>query len=131
MNTMNADRNDEKRRFHRILYTADANLTFNRQAYPCKVLDLSLRGCLLHFEHPWTEAETPEALYTLVLQLSDDIAISMELTVSHVDGSDVGFKCEHIDLESISQLRRLVELNLGDSVLLERDLVALSNPDVH
>ena len=34
---------------------------------------------------------------------------------------------DHIDLESISHLRRLVELNLGDSSLLERELAALSD----
>jgi hypothetical protein len=35
-----------------------------------------------------------------------------------------------IDIDSISQLRRMVELNLGDSEMLERDLsslVVLSN----
>jgi hypothetical protein len=50
----------------------------------------------------------------------------MSVSVSHVIGNEVGFKCEHIDLDSISALRRLVELNLGDSHLLERDLLALS-----
>ena len=50
----------------------------------------------------------------------------MELTATHVVGNKVGFKCEHIDIDSISELRRLVELNLGSSALLERDLLALS-----
>jgi hypothetical protein len=50
----------------------------------------------------------------------------MHVSVSHVVGNDAGFKCEHIDIDSISQLRRLVELNLGDSQMLERDLLALT-----
>jgi hypothetical protein len=49
----------------------------------------------------------------------------MNLSISHVIGNEAGFKCEHIDLDSISTLRRMVELNLGDSTLLERDLIAL------
>jgi hypothetical protein len=41
----------------------------------------------------------------------------------------LGFVCRHIDLESISHLRRLVELNLGDESLLERELAALGEED--
>jgi hypothetical protein len=37
----------------------------------------------------------------------------------------LGFVCQYIDLDSISHLRRLVELNLGDGSLLERELAAL------
>jgi hypothetical protein len=33
--------------------------------------------------------------------------------------------CESIDLDSITHLRRLVELNAGDPALLERELTAL------
>ena len=41
------------------------------------------------------------------------------------DGELIGFVCRHIDVDSISHLRRLVELNLGDEALLERELAAL------
>jgi hypothetical protein len=51
----------------------------------------------------------------------------MELTATHIVDNKVGFKCEHIDIDSITQLRRLVELNLGNSSLLERDLLSLSD----
>lgn len=126
---MNFDKSEEKRRFHRILYTADATLNGDRKSYPCKILDLSLQGCLLRFEEAWTD--NPEQIYTLTLRLTDTVAIRMELSVSHVVANDVGFKCEHIDIDSISQLRRLIELNLGDSALLERDILALSNLRSH
>jgi hypothetical protein len=45
----------------------------------------------------------------------------------HSERAQVGFECEYIDLDSISNLRRLVELNLGDSVLLERQLGSLGS----
>jgi hypothetical protein len=45
----------------------------------------------------------------------------------HSDEGQVGFECEFIDLDSISNLRRLVELNLGDSMLLERQLGSLGS----
>jgi hypothetical protein len=37
----------------------------------------------------------------------------------------VGLHCRHIDIESLAHLRRLIELNLGDPALLERELAAL------
>lgn len=116
--------NNDNRHFHRILYTAEATLSCEEKTWDCEITDLSLKGCLLRFELPWEE--DLEKLYTLTLQLSEDVQIKMELTATHVVGNKVGFKCEHIDIDSISELRRLVELNLGSSALLERDLLALS-----
>ncbi len=121
---MTLDNAEEKRHFHRIIYNADATLTDGRNDRHCNIVDLSLKGCLLRFDQPWSAPI--EKIYTMTLQLSDTITIQMELSVSHIIGHQVGFKCEHIDIDSISQLRRLVELNLGDSSLLERDLLALS-----
>ncbi|MCM8921317.1 MAG: PilZ domain-containing protein, partial [Candidatus Thiodiazotropha sp.] len=37
----------------------------------------------------------------------------------------IGVLCKEIDMESISLLRRLVELNLADDEVLNRDLEAL------
>jgi hypothetical protein len=37
----------------------------------------------------------------------------------------IGYRWEKIDLDSFSQLKRLVELNLGDPELLNRELSAL------
>jgi len=115
----------DKRRFHRIFYNSNVTLSGETNSLSCKLVDISLKGCLLRFEEPWTAPL--EDLYTLELELSDEIKITMQVSVTHVIGTDAGFKCEHIDIDSISQLRRLVELNLGDSDLLERDLLALTD----
>jgi len=37
----------------------------------------------------------------------------------------IGFRWDRIDLDSFAQLKRLVELNLGDPDLLNRELSAL------
>ncbi len=118
------DNTSEKRHFHRIFYNSDVTISSDSNIYSCKLIDLSLQGCLLRFDTPWTHSA--DALYTLKLQLSEECDITMKLSVAHVVDNTVGFKCEHIDIDSISHLRRLVELNLGDSELLERDLLALA-----
>ncbi len=116
--------NNDNRHFHRINFAGEATLSCEEKTWSCEIVDLSLKGCLLRFEFPWEE--DPEKLYTLTLQLSEETQIKMALATTHVVGNKVGFKCEHIDIDSISELRRLVELNLGSSALLERDLLALS-----
>ncbi len=115
---------NDKRHFHRIFYNSNATLSNDENTFNCQLIDISLKGCLVRLDLPWTESL--ENIYTLNLQLSPDINISMQLSVAHVIANTVGFKCEHIDIDSISQLRRLVELNLGDSELLERDILALA-----
>jgi hypothetical protein len=49
----------------------------------------------------------------------------MEVELVHDDHNQLGFHCSHIDVDSISHLRRLIELNLGDEAELERELAAL------
>jgi hypothetical protein len=45
---------------------------------------------------------------------------------SHKWGKDhLGFVCKHIELDSVTHLRRLIELNIADHDELERELGAL------
>ena len=50
----------------------------------------------------------------------------MDVTVAHLNGTCVGVRCDKIDIDSASHLRRLLELNLGDADLLSRELTELS-----
>jgi len=117
---------DNKRHVHRIFYNANVTLSDDSgKTVTCQLVDISLNGCLLNFDSPWS-GET-DVIYTLNLNLSSEVNINMQVSVAHAIGNNAGFKCEHIDIDSISQLRRLVELNLGDSEVLERDLLALTH----
>lgn len=49
----------------------------------------------------------------------------MDARPVYQNGRYAGFQCVSIDLESATELRRLLELNLGDPALLERDIQAL------
>ncbi len=46
----------------------------------------------------------------------------MKGNVVHQSGQFIGIECVHIDLDSMTNLRRLVELNTGDEKLLEKEL---------
>jgi hypothetical protein len=51
--------------------------------------------------------------------------IEMSGEVMHVAGRRIGVRCSGLDLDSARRLRRMVELNLDDHRLLERDLAEL------
>ena len=88
------------------------------------MLDLSLKGALLRL--PAGTAATPGMPCLLKVQLSDlETGIAMAGELAHVEGDHAGVLCRSIDIESITHLRRLIEMNLGDASLLDRDLKAL------
>ena len=52
--------------------------------------------------------------------------IAMSAEIAHLRGLHAGLLCRNIDLDSVTHLRRLIELQLGDPALLERDLGELT-----
>ena len=62
----------------------------------------------------------------LVLSLSDDGSqIEMGGKIVHLEAQLVGIACQDIDIASLAHLRRLIELNAGDSDLSDRELFRL------
>lgn len=110
----------DKRRFHRVGHDARATLTSHGKAWACVVEDLSLKGCMVRLAEEWPVDAAQH--YGLSIHLTYSIHIDMEVVLAHQEGVQVGFRCISIDADSATKLRRLVELNLGDSALLERDL---------
>jgi hypothetical protein len=122
---MNDSEHDDRRQFSRILFDAWAELRQGEKHWHAAVVDLSLRGILVEEPQDW-RIDTSQPLHVAIM-LGSQVNIQMSVRWRHGQNSQVGFECEHIDLDSISNLRRLVELNLGDSALLERQLGALGS----
>jgi hypothetical protein len=114
----------DRRRFTRILFDAPITLKTSSGHIDTRLIDISLKGALVRIDDPSPFATG--APVTLTLHLDEAQAqIVMQMSVAHSHADHVGMLCEEIDMDSITHLRRLVELNLGDSELLERELEAL------
>ncbi len=91
------------------------------------MIDISLKGVLLQLP----AGQAPQAGMPCLVKLplgdgaADDIVISMAGELAHVEGDHAGVLCRSIDIESITHLRRLIEINLGDAAASERELKAL------
>ncbi|HEX22470.1 MAG TPA: PilZ domain-containing protein [Chromatiales bacterium] len=121
---------NEQRRFSRISFDADVQLVDAKGSWRSQLIDLSLKGALIAAPRDWSGQPGEHFLLELALDSSEEVVIRMEVSVSHLENDHIGFRCEHIDLDSISHLRRLVELNLGDAELLDRELSALGRAEV-
>jgi hypothetical protein len=62
------------------------------------------------------------------LILSEDVMIEMPCTLVHVEGTHAGFRCEMMSIDSLTNLRRLLELNFVDHSEIERELSELIKP---
>ena len=115
----------ERRHFVRVGFDAPALLTTATAAFSVHVLDLSLKGALIMV--PAQAALGQGTLCQLTIPLTDTgNHIAMSTEVAHVQGLHTGLLCKGIDLDSVTHLRRLIELQLGDPALLERDLGELT-----
>lgn len=113
----------ERRRFQRIPFVTEAELHQGQRWWPVQLHDLSLRGVLVSRPADWSA--TPAAKARIRIPLGVDVEVLMTVSLAHQEADWLGFHCDEIDLDSITHLRRLLELNLGSSQLLERDLAAL------
>ena len=119
---------DERRQYTRTLFAATATLSFNDKTYRTNILDLSINGALV---------SEPEALSLTLGQKiglsfllpESDIVLNMDTVLVHHKGQQLGLESQHIDLDSISHLKRIIELNIGDAELLHRELAQLLHLD--
>lgn len=118
---------NEQRRFHRIEFEADCELHWQDQIWSVKVLDISLKGILLQRPLQWDMPLNEPCEVTVFLN-GTEAGIVMAVVLRHVEEQRLGFQVQYIDLDSAIHLRRLVELNLGNSDLLEREFGNLLAP---
>ncbi|WP_422422514.1 PilZ domain-containing protein [Pseudomonas sp. GZD-222] len=110
----------ERRRFQRVAFDAPTELRQGERCWPVELLDLSLKGLLIKCPEPWDPDLTQD--FEAIVHLSDQAKLQMQVELRHEEGNQLGFICLHIDIDSISHLHRLVELNLADSTEMMREL---------
>ena len=118
--------NVERRRYTRVQFDAEASVNQGDYFADVKLLDISLNGVLI--ETPRTYSIKTNEDVTLKIVLSDETVITMEMRLAHSGDEILGFQCHSIDMESISHLRRLIELNIGNPNASERVLDELILP---
>lgn len=113
----------ERRRFSRISFDAEATLTQDGQEYSAQLLDISLNGVLL--TTPTNYGLRVDLPCMVKVRLAANAIITMQVALIHSSSEVLGFHCTSIDMDSITHLRRLLEMNLDDPAASERVLTEL------
>lgn len=112
------------RHFSRVPFQAGVLLFLHDRTLKVQLLDIAFKGALVHTSAP--ERLVLQEKCRLVLSLAEgDTSIEMEGEIVHLEGQNVGIECKKIDVASLTELRRLIELNTGDPEFMNRELTQL------
>ncbi|WP_063372357.1 PilZ domain-containing protein [Pseudoalteromonas luteoviolacea] len=115
----------ERRKFSRVLFSNQASLMTTTGDYNCEIIDLSLNGALITLPIGLTPLKGQPASLKFNLPGSE-VEICMEVEIRHIEEAHLGLHCAQIDLDSVTHLKRLIELNIGDDDILHRELENLT-----
>lgn len=119
---------EEHRRFTRIIFSTPVTLSAKNKVWTTELIDISLKGALVKTPEQW-QCDVGDQFTLGFVLAGSDIDIHMQVHKAHQLENSIGFTCDSIDIDSASYLRRLIELNVGNADLLNRDLEHLSHPE--
>jgi hypothetical protein len=120
---MKANSDNERRQFRRFPIEGTVKLYSGTAMWSSGLIDMSLRGVLMERPADWNGQIGNR--YRLDVRLEGGVIIGMGVELSRIANGDLGFACQKIDLDSFARLKRLVELNLGNAEILNRELSVL------
>lgn len=113
----------ERRHYKRIPFIAEVLLRQDEQQWHCRLLDISLKGLLIECIEGLPSEPTDS--FDVSLVLSEDVVINMQASISHCSEDHCGLVWQNIELEGLTHLRRLLELNMNDAEEINRELAEL------
>lgn len=110
----------ERRRYTRIQFDHNAEIRAENLCETAHLVDISLKGALIDVAEDARIRERQAS--KLVLHLDGNVDIVMHTRVVHKNAQRLGLLCTEIDMESMTHLRRLIELNIPEDGASERIL---------
>ncbi len=115
----------EQRQFSRVDFNTKTYIVYQDKRINAKLLDISLKGALFEVGQVVLINKGQEC--TLEIQLGEgEIVLNIRAELVHIKKNHFGFKFQSIDLDSLAHLRRLMEVNLGNTELIGQELFFLS-----
>ena len=119
----------EQRHFSRIPFDAEVEISEPSTGanYTGKLMDISLKGALTT-KPDGLNAEIGQSyqLQLLLTASGNELKLQMDASIVHMEANRLGFQFLSVDLDTATHLHRLVELNLGDEQLMEKELAELA-----
>ena len=116
----------KSRRFRRVPFTAKVSLTVDRDHWTGELHDLAMKGALVETMVP-LPIPTGTICQLGIALPGTAISLDFDAELVHVEGLLYGFKFIGEDLETLTHLRKLIELNTGDAEMTRSELSAWLN----
>ena len=109
-----------ERRFQRVPFQAETRVASGGSSWGCALLNIALKGALVEGDLPLE----PGALCDITVTLPGTaISLGFKSELVHHANSQYGFRFLDIDLETLTHLRKLLELNTGDADCVRGELM--------
>ena len=115
----------EHRHYHRVNFDSMVEFKTSEVEHICELVDISIKGALIAACSGATPQSGTPCQLTIRLNDADENKIIIIGTVARKIENRVGILCESIDVNSMTHLRKLIEYNLGDVEMVNRDFDAL------
>ena len=111
----------ERRKFSRVKFIADVEVAIDGQIFPGELIDISLNGALFRAKGP-VEIEKGDVCELKFYLPASDVTLCFNAQLVHDHQRQYGFRFISEDVETMTHLRRLIELNIGDSEQVAHEL---------
>jgi len=122
--------NNEQRRFTRVTFVSHISLQQEDRQWHGTVVDISFNGVLVSCDEEITlggdhTTDQTKNIVEATIHFENDAGINAKLELAHHHGKLYGFSLHEIDSDSLTHLRHIIEQNLTDSGVCERELLSL------
>lgn len=109
----------EPRRFTRIHFDARTEILCAGQKLEVQLIDISFKGLLLKSSRQLLSS--PGEQLNVQIHIGEHL-LNLPVELAHTHNDLYGFRLKELSIDNATHLHRLVELNLGDEALFEREL---------
>ena len=105
----------ERRRFTRISFSGKCTIKDGETHIQAALLDISLRGALLQLPDNDVFEQNKPCELEIIINEAPRVALYLQAEMVHRQAERVGMYFKTTDIDSLTHLRRLIELNMGDA----------------
>ena len=114
---------EEKRRFSRIVFNMNAELTVSGRIFPvAEMINLSVGGCQLEIGEDFPAA-TPCSLLIVLNPADRSMNVDVDGEIVRSDSGVVGIRFSTISPEALGHLQNIIRYNAADPDRIEKEII--------
>ncbi len=112
----------ERRRFTRISFGGHCTIKKDGASHQATLLDISLKGALVQVTEKTIFEQDKPCDLEIMINDAPHVALHLNVKMVHHQDDRIGMYFIATDIDSLTHLRRLIELNMGDADKTLREL---------